>query len=383
MRYFFNAALFLGILLLSTSLFAGPVKITPQSIQFPDNSTQTSSAHAFTNTVFVSPGTTESEGGTALLNALDGITDAASYNRYLLKLEPGNYQLGTNSLVMKRYVDIEGSGMASTVIKSNVYYTGSVLKAAVVGKTTAELRNITIKCDPETGFFSGNGIGLLNASESPGLHRVKIIVTGKSSYSAYGIYNMGAGIEWSEVDVHVSQGKYVYGIFNCRGTNIKMKNSTILLEDGGDRIYGILNGDTLDPAGEYSYYELERVHIQIISGALGNPKCYGLYNDGNAPGVPMTVKWSEIDANRSAIDGAAIYNNTAYYVHVMGSFLIGKNFIRTPAGPGQYQCVFLLRHKFRATGFWLYLLTFGLIHALEVSEGGIIVTSSNLGAKLF
>ncbi len=340
MKQYIIVGVFFVTFFWTTTMFAGPVKITPKGVQFPDNSVQTASSPAYTNTVIVSPGSSETESGTALLNALDGITDAASYNPYLLKIEPGNYDLGSTSLVMKPYVDIEGSGMRGTVIKSNVYYTGAALKAAVVGKSTADLRNLTIKCNPESGFFAGNGIGLLNASESPGLYRVKIIVTGKNAYSAYGIYNTGAYLEPNEVTIHVSQGKYVYGVFNRYGSTLIMRNSSMLLEDGADYVYGILNGDPFDPVNVYSRYELERVNIEIVSGALGNPKCYGLFNDGNAPAVPVKVMWSQIDANRSATDGAAIYNNTGYFVNVMGSFLIGKNFIRTPGSPGRYQCVY-------------------------------------------
>ncbi len=48
--------------------------------------------------------------GTALLNALSGITGASEANPYLLKVEPGVYDLGTGTLRMKSFVDIEGSG---------------------------------------------------------------------------------------------------------------------------------------------------------------------------------------------------------------------------------------------------------------------------------
>jgi hypothetical protein len=52
--------------------------------------------------------------GAALLQALAGVVDAASDNPYLLKLEPGVYDLGSDSLVMKPFVDVEGSGEGVT-----------------------------------------------------------------------------------------------------------------------------------------------------------------------------------------------------------------------------------------------------------------------------
>ena len=58
------------------------------------------------------------ENGNLLLDALESITGVSSDSRYLLKLEPGVYDIGNNSLVMKEYVDIEGSGETNTIITS-------------------------------------------------------------------------------------------------------------------------------------------------------------------------------------------------------------------------------------------------------------------------
>lgn len=350
MKFNIFGGLFFILVLSAPTLFAGPVKITPQGVQFPDNSTQTAASPTFKNTIFVSPGASETESGTALLNALNGITDAAADNRYLLKLEPGIYNLGTTSLVMKAYVDIEGSGMTATVIKSNVYYTGTSLKGAVVGEDTSELRHLTISCDPETGLSSGNGIGLLNASETSSLYRVKIRVTGKNGYSAYGIYNSYAYLEDEEVSIHVSGGKYAYGILNRQGGTLMLKNSKVLVEHAADYIYGIYNGDLLDPAEVNSYYDIARVHIEIIS--YTDVKCYGLFNDGNAPNAALRVKWCQIDANRNAEVGAAIYSNTnGYTVLVMDSLLTGGKIVDVKAGvTGNYKCVYCSDNNFDPLG---------------------------------
>ena len=64
---------------------------------------------AYKRTVVVSPVGTSAENGQALLNALAGITASAA-DPYLLKLEPGVYDLGASPLTMKQYVDVEGSG---------------------------------------------------------------------------------------------------------------------------------------------------------------------------------------------------------------------------------------------------------------------------------
>jgi len=61
-------------------------------------------------TILVSPKSTETASGTALLNAMSGITGAGESNPYLIIIEPGVYNIGTNSLQMNEYVDIQGSG---------------------------------------------------------------------------------------------------------------------------------------------------------------------------------------------------------------------------------------------------------------------------------
>ena len=55
--------------------------------------------------------------GTALKNALAGISSPSSTNRWLLKIEPGIYQITGNSLLMRPWVDIEGSGIEQTIIR--------------------------------------------------------------------------------------------------------------------------------------------------------------------------------------------------------------------------------------------------------------------------
>ena len=66
--------------------------------------------------ILVSPKLTAAESGTALLSTLKGITDSSSTNPCLIKIEPGIYDIGSKSLQMKPYLDIEGSGELVTTI---------------------------------------------------------------------------------------------------------------------------------------------------------------------------------------------------------------------------------------------------------------------------
>src|SRR5574342_108656 len=68
--------------------------------------------------VIVSPESGDSPvaNGIALINALNGITDASSTNQYVLKLGPAIYDVQGTGVQMKEYVDIEGSGENTTKI---------------------------------------------------------------------------------------------------------------------------------------------------------------------------------------------------------------------------------------------------------------------------
>ena len=58
----------------------------------------------------MSPGATPTEGGNALRNALAMIASPSATNPWLLKLEPGSYDVGSAGLSIPAHVDVEGSG---------------------------------------------------------------------------------------------------------------------------------------------------------------------------------------------------------------------------------------------------------------------------------
>jgi hypothetical protein len=86
-------------------------------------------------TVVVSPVGTPTQNGTALRTALAGISASAT-DPWLLKIEPGFYDLGSTALAMKAFVDIEGSGELTTSITA----TG----ASTIEAATAQLRFVSV-----------------------------------------------------------------------------------------------------------------------------------------------------------------------------------------------------------------------------------------------
>jgi len=91
-------------------------------------------------TVYVSPvAGNPVASGARLLAALADITTASADNPWLLKIEPGIYDLSGASLAMKPYVDVEGSGEGVTTVQSTVRGLGTVQ-----GEARAELRELTV-----------------------------------------------------------------------------------------------------------------------------------------------------------------------------------------------------------------------------------------------
>lgn len=129
--------------------------------------------------VNVVPGATPSESGLALLDALASIDDASEENPYTIKLAPGIYDLGSESLVLKEHVDIEGSGEFTTKITACGRRT--LDGGTVVGSNDAELRFLTVEnrgrglLDGPTCEDADYAIALYCEAASPRLIHVRLV----------------------------------------------------------------------------------------------------------------------------------------------------------------------------------------------------------------
>lgn len=74
--------------------------------------------------------------------AIDSITDASGMNPYLVKIMPGVYDMGNRSVLMKPFVDVEGSGENVTTITGGDPYISYKL---VVSASHAGLRDLSLK----------------------------------------------------------------------------------------------------------------------------------------------------------------------------------------------------------------------------------------------
>ena len=122
------------------------------------------SGQVFLQTVVVSPsGATANDNGLQLLAALDGITDNSASNGYLVVLEPGVYDVGSETLTLKPFIDLAGSGRNTTIVQ------GDSSSGVLLTDSKTEIRDLTLMhrgaaCNTLTLKVSGTDVLLSRLS---------------------------------------------------------------------------------------------------------------------------------------------------------------------------------------------------------------------------
>ena len=228
---------------------------------------------------------------TSINAALGSISDANSTNPYLIYVAPGLY---SEQVMMKPYVDIQGSGELTTRIS----WTGSSSSntGTVVGASNAELRFLTVQNTGGNTF----AIALYNSGTAPRLTHITASALGGTT-SNYGVYNS------SSSPVMTSLTASALGISNN---------------------YGVWN-DSSSPT-------IQDSAISASGGSIND----GVHNE--AASAPTTVK---IINSVITGGGSTIYNFSSNYTVQLGSSqLIGGGV----QGAGTYTCAFSYNGSFVA-----------------------------------
>lgn len=226
--------------------------------------------------IFVSPksGDTDTANGTALLNTLADITDNDPAQKYLIKLGPGTYNLGSTSLQMKQYVSIEGSGEEVTTITAAISTIFPAATATVQGANNAGLRFLTVI---NTG--AGNSAAaILNVSASPSIIHVTANASGGTVYN-YGVFNSASSPAMTHVTVTASGGGGARAVYNYNGSSPVMTNVTATASGGGTS-YGVINNassptmtNVTATGSDYGLYSFSsgtvKINHSVIKGTAG------------------------------------------------------------------------------------------------------------------
>lgn len=296
-----------------------------------DGKDSTDFARAYKRTVIVSPVPgNPSASGTALLSTLSGITGASQDNPYLLKIEPGLYDLGSSALVMKQWVDIEGSGEGVTTIRrsgSPNYDTGTVvasnkskLSSLTVENTGGATRATAVWNEGATSFrlahvtakaSGGNtNVGVDNFNASPEITDVVAAASGGSGTNNYGLYNNNSSPTIDDLEATASGGDFNCGVCNRNSSSPAMAGVIATASDGSLN-YGVSNHGASSPT-----------MIQSRVFALNGSNNYGVQNTDSSP----IILGSTIRASGGP-DSRTLTNNNGV-VQVDSSRLV-----TTPANP--------------------------------------------------
>jgi hypothetical protein len=118
---------------------------------------------------------------TSPVDALASIADASADNPYLVKVMPGRYNVGAASVIMKEFVDLEGSGEGVTVIEGTV---STPFNDADPNDTRPLYGVVTMADDSEVRFLS-----VINSGAAAGTKCVTAIL----SRDTYGILSHVTG----------------------------------------------------------------------------------------------------------------------------------------------------------------------------------------------
>jgi hypothetical protein len=269
------------------------------------------------------------------------ISDNSASKRYLMKVEPGYYNLGSSTLVMKPYVDLEGSGETQTIITR--LGTNSTSEATIT-TNNSELRHLRVEMSDDGTSVYTKAVRCL--STAPRLIHVTVEASGAIS-SNTGIYLSLASPTLEHCSVVVLGGNTAYGIRSSNSTPI-LETVGVTVTDGENTNYGlfmedggrfIIRDSTLDASGPGTSYnsavtiwEGSGTQSQVIGSTLtahGGETALGLEDYDN----PVLVVNSRLEATSASFcRGVHLFDTGGTFAHTR---LVGRN---SASGIGVY-CV--------------------------------------------
>ncbi len=277
---------------------------------------------------------TNSQNGTALINAVNSVS---AYSNTVIKLEPGTYNIGTQTLVMPTAVDLEGSGRDLTmIVGSNSACDVCIFNGVLMGNNNSEVRDLTIS-NIQTAL-DGVPYGVYNNVGNAKFSNVNIYVeaAANSQVDAVGMWNVNANNPFlTDVKIEVVNGKKGYGIMNISTNPWLSKVDISVTPDGsGSESYGIYNKNS-SPWIRYSY-------IGSYSTAV---KGFGIFSEStDSLSYIVHVLWSEIViAGGQSGEGhnfSGVYGGSLIHSNMHSVLFTGSNFTGGPqtGGTGTFKC---------------------------------------------
>ncbi|MFT3710193.1 MAG: hypothetical protein QM817_21410 [Archangium sp.] len=222
----------------------------------------------FARTYVVTATGTSTQNGTLLRNTIQNITSPTAASPARVIVEPGVYDIGTTSLLMRRFVDVEGGGAHNTRIVGTM--TGSSTNLGIVSLADdMVLRGVTIENLNSNASINCTAVGMVSGSTLLRL-RDSVITLTQPCQVTFATYFSMASVEFDGVTINATGGVLGNQGFRVQAGTGTFRNGTI-------RAALALT----DPIGNTSSF---RVANSLVQGTpSGARACVGVFNDQFAP----------------------------------------------------------------------------------------------------
>jgi len=199
-----------------------------------------------------------------IVSALTAITDNSATKSYLIKIEPGIYDFGTQSLQMKPFIDIEGSGREVTTLTGLGHPT--FFQATVIGASNAEIRQLTVESRGEGVHDEATAITLPQADTrvsdvtvigrggiigscgiaiqggAPVIRDVEILADADGGGSALGIaieFNSTAVVDSADIEARDGTNINTGILFQLQSSRTNVVTNSTIVASGGTTSTGV------------------------------------------------------------------------------------------------------------------------------------------------
>ncbi len=226
--------------------------------------------------------------GTALLNTLAGLT-GTSDNRFVIKLGPGTYDVGTGFVAMKDYVDIEGSGENVTLITGHPDGPATII---ALGVSNVEIRFLKVQ---NTG---GGSLAVAIGTGSP-VNITHVTAVAKGATTNHAIQNHCPSppcdtVVIKDVYAHVEDNNSTenVGIHSDDNSNVAMIN--VIAEVSGT-VNGTAGASTAS-VGIRNVNMAQIIMMEVYAIVSGGASTRGIRNNGTNNGQMFNVYAFAMDA---------------------------------------------------------------------------------------
>lgn len=271
---------------------------------------------------------------------MGAILDASEAKPYLVKIMPGVYDIGTQQLVMKEFVDVAGAGENSTSIVGSVsggYGLPSALVAGANNSALSDLRLENSGAGNATAFMNNyacttlsrvtavasggtNAIGISHYASTCTMRDVSVTVTGEGALGVQNVYGVLAA---ANVKVNASATGSANGVHLYSGQLTLNDGDISISENGGTGIYLQFNGPnslisnvTINATGTAGadgivYGAADATLRDVAIAVSGQGQNRGIFNLGNGTNYNLP-KWTNVFVTASGgTTSFGIYNHNS------------------------------------------------------------------------